>query len=72
MTQWKPMDTAPKDGTHILLRLPPNNLDLKGGVTEGWWSDDFERWEVLWLDVHGCGCCGGAAPHPDGWMELPA
>jgi hypothetical protein len=62
MSKWKSIKTAPKDGTHILLAV-------EGKVIEGWWEG--ERWEVVWLSCHGCGCCGSSNDKPDGWMTKP-
>lgn len=72
---WKPIDTAPKDGTHILLRLTDCD-NPKPIVIEGWWDENtyyhVDKWSVVTLAVHGCGCCGYNDHKPDGWMELPA
>ena len=75
---WQPIETAPKDGTHIILSNGAT-------VAEGWWeyqepyirekrdidgryidqeeSDGFDGW----LD-----CQGGMQPDPTQWMPLPA
>lgn len=75
---WLPIETAPKDGTHIILSNGAT-------VAEGWWeyqepyirekrdidgryidqeeSDGFDGW----LD-----CQGGMQPDPTQWMPLPA
>jgi hypothetical protein len=75
---WRGMDTAPRDGTHILLLID-------GAVIEGWWDpfwDRFERsdgsiyepseWSVASLASHGCGCCSGQNSDPTAWQPLPA
>lgn len=38
------------------------------------WKEDKEShyWTPVWLEVHGCGCCGGDRPMPSHWMALPA
>ena len=75
---WMPIESAPKDGTHIILSNGAT-------VAEGWWeyqepyirekrdidgryidqeeSDGFDGW----LD-----CQGGMQPDPTQWMPLPA
>lgn len=66
---WKTMDTAPKDGTHIILLC-------EGQAIEGYWSENFykperSQWEVAKLSSHGCGCCGWDNEEPTGWFPLP-
>jgi len=63
LTTWQPIDTAPKDRA-ILLR----NYE---GIFQGQWDQDDKKFRPLFLDYHGCGCCGGDNPKPDRWMELP-
>lgn len=59
--QWQPIETAPKDGTKILIFA-------EGVVTEAHYDIDY--WKPIWLDVHGCGCCGGDNPKPTHWAPL--
>lgn len=76
--KWRPIETAPKDGSHFIAT---NGIS----VAEGWWehqepffrekrdidgvyidqeeSDGFDGW----LD-----CGGGMLPEPTHWMPLPA
>jgi len=71
---WLPMDSAPRDGTHVLL-------SYEGvGATEGWFEssygfgdddDEAEKWCALRLPHHGCGCCRDTNPLPVGWRPLP-
>ena len=61
---WRPIDTAPKNGRHVLLLV-------EGLAIEGWWDDWWPRWSVVWLGTHGCGCCGGYPVEPKGWLPLP-
>ena len=74
MSDWKPIDTAPKDGTKILL--------YEDGIIEGyfevnekyikdhkaWGGEGY--WKSLWTPEHGCGCCGDDN-EPTHWMPLP-
>jgi hypothetical protein len=71
MTGWKPIETAPKDGTRVLLAFSAR-------VHVGWWIDEVttrygrehrsqQEWHVegmdlLWRD----------RPKPTHWMPLPA
>lgn len=61
MKKWQPIESAPKDGTHILLFI-------EGYTIEGWWGRN--RWNVARLSDHGCGCCGGDNDPPTHWQEL--
>jgi hypothetical protein len=65
---WRPIETAPKDGTHILIKV-------EGFVIEAWWEidPDGDAWRVAWIGVHGCGCCGGGHENtkPTHWMLMP-
>lgn len=56
---WQPIETAPRDGTMVLLWH--RNAD---GATAGWmlgWFDQFHEWENM---------CGGLL-EPTHWMPLP-
>lgn len=63
---WQPIETAPKDGTSILLYVD-------GCVIEGNYrgSEDYKYWGYVSLNSHGCGCCGEDDPEPTHWMPLP-
>ena len=60
---WHPMETAPKDGTYIVLREPRS---MPGASIGRWLAFDeviFGEtgfWEANWDNVH-----------PTGWMPLP-
>jgi len=69
--QWQPIDTAPKDGTNVLLFcttavMPKTDIYLLCGgepfesFEVGWWNDDTSEWETVYC-----------AP-PTHWMPLPA
>lgn len=59
---WKTIDSAPKDGTSILVFMD-------GSVFEASWYK--YGWSFPSADSHGCGCCGGEDDHPSFWMPLP-
>ena len=75
MTTWQPIESAPKDGTPIILLV-------NGVAIEGRWDDQSYpdknifygdgEWDVISLPSHGCGCCSGDDPLPTHWMPLPA
>jgi hypothetical protein len=58
--KWKPIETAPKDGTEILLYLPKVN-----NVISGKWSIQ----SICWID---CWCSGmdHESYRPSHWAEL--
>lgn len=72
MSKFNSIDTAPKDGTRLLLQVK-DDIAYPGRLiaTEGWWDAANERWRVVWLSTHGCGCCGHDCHKPVGWMALP-
>ena len=69
MTEWQPIDTAPKDGTEILVYgIATGEL---GGVHE-----KPETWKVSWF-FKNWSLCGGEGyvvwvDSPTHWMPLPA
>ena len=70
MSTWQPIETAPRDGTWVLLADPdlcdehgvllPVPAEFRPEVT-GWGSPDGE-----WMDLHGC-----RVITPTHWMPLP-
>lgn len=61
---WQSINTAPKDGTNILLFI-------EDSVIEGSYDTDMEEWDCVRLPDHGCGCCSSANDEPIFWMPLP-
>lgn len=59
MADWQPIETAPKDGTRVLLHTPDTH---RYSPVLGSWSDFEERWEE-WGDYYPC--------YPTHWMPLP-
>ncbi len=62
--KWRPMKTAPKDGTSIILQIEDSAI-------EGRYEAQPARWTPISLGWHGCGCCGDSLPEPTGWIPLP-
>ena len=56
---WQPIETAPKDGTHIILscKFLPNDWRIKIGG----WRFDKNNWQLF-----------GGSWTPTHWMPLPA
>ena len=59
--QWQPIETAPKDGTKVLLYKPDDEFWCSSIATARWWAKESE-----WL------CTGSAYfPAPTHWQPLP-
>lgn len=83
MNEWQPIETAPRDGSFIMLFVPRGQLET-GPVTIGgyWKAEDrqengrFKKGE--WTLADFCGWLGADADygasfcHPTHWMPLPA
>ena len=61
---WQPIETAPKDGTHILAYC-----DRMKEVGEVKWSTSFGRWGATWVMA---GFNQPWASRPTHWRPLPA
>ena len=61
---WQPIETAPKDGTHILAYC-----DRMKEVGEVMWSTSFGRWGATWVIA---GFNQPWASRPTHWRPLPA
>lgn len=65
--EWQPIETAPKDGTRILLaRIGKNETGKDLGVwwaCRGWWSD---KWQCWYNGVEPSGLA-----KPTHWLMLP-
>lgn len=76
MSEWQPIETAPKDGQCCILLI-------NGMAIEGLWAEDdawdeenagwVKRggWQVISLPSHGCGCCSYDNDSPSHWMPVP-
>lgn len=62
--QWQPIETAPKDGTHVLFYVDEYWI-------EGWFNIARNRFDYAWLPSHGIGDGGYDDPYPTAWMPLP-
>ena len=77
---WQPIETAPEDGTHVLLLIKDYeyggdySIHEKRPVNvaiEGWWDADIAEWRVVVLPSHGCDCCSAPNSDPTHWMPIP-
>lgn len=76
MSNWKPIDSAPKDGTRILLYLP--NLKDEYCVQIGyWWENITMAYGKVthetrkWTWGSGFPSLIKPEPEPTDWMEIP-
>jgi hypothetical protein len=59
--EWQPIETSPKDGTHVLLF----EAGQPGEPCVGWWM------QGEWRDRGDIGCDGQEDYTPTHWMPLP-
>lgn len=69
--EWKPIETAPRDG-NVIIGFEP----IYGGlVSQVWWCDIFNRWESLHNDYPMRQCVDEQhyifECNPTHWMPLP-
>jgi hypothetical protein len=65
-TDWLPMDTAPLDGTHVLLWFPGSDLPVRVGC----WMPEAHGWPGHWFSFSGI-LKRRLEPGPSHWMSLP-
>lgn len=75
MIEWQPIETAPKDGTRVLLGFERN----RSNIEIGWWEDSEHRrfgqivsetheWRQLNPYAH---LSQALPPQPKWWMPIP-
>lgn len=74
MSEWQPIETAPKDGGPVLLWFPwgktvDSDTGFNGIRFIGLWSSDGDGGPVCWRDPEDFEALGDNATH---WMPLPA
>ncbi len=70
---WQPIETAPKDGTNILVYDPPSEY-YSGGIFIVFWDREYKRSSKTWCVI--CSEDGetgswATISHPTHWMPLP-
>jgi hypothetical protein len=77
MSDWQPIETAPRDGTHIWLFYPEarGGEDYSGIVEACWptWDDHDPTWRGPYSDGLECTLrhCTNVSGEPTHWMPLP-
>ena len=66
---WQLIETAPKDGTRILIAMPRDD----GPVCEAWWAQDYEGGPGYWSTPPSCTGRGYTIlpDYPTHWQPLP-
>ena len=70
MTEWQPIETAPKDGTVLIGKIPNGNLDFNNEIkwVSGWCALYKMEWggmkKEIWLKLND-------EHQPTHWMPLP-
>jgi len=71
LSEWQPIETAPKDGTPVLIFVPaytrPTLGDFPAVMQVAHWYG-FAGGEFAWTEVHGEGY---ETYEPTHWMPLP-
>jgi hypothetical protein len=70
MTDWRPIATAPKDETFVLLYFPDMNRPWQAeadGRVIGFWSEKYREW----YHSEAAGNSLSEYAHPTHWMPLP-
>lgn len=71
--QWRTIDSAPRDGSEVLLLI-------ENRAFQAAWDDCTlpngsrycpGEWRPASLPSHGCGCCSSKDPDPTHWMPIP-
>lgn len=69
MSEWQPIETAPKDGTHILimatLRVAGKPEEISVVANARWVEDEVGN--EFWSDIHGI----MSQDDPEYWLPLP-
>lgn len=65
MSEWQPIETAPRDGTSVLLFCPADDC-WESYIAQGWYeSGIFDRRWYAAVDEN------PLSPQPTHWMPLP-
>lgn len=63
---WQPIETAPNDGTHILLWFGPSDApNAIEGIIQGWWFKSAKQIDDGWETII------GFIGEPTHWMPCP-
>jgi hypothetical protein len=64
---WRPISSAPRDGTEFLAYWPsPAGFDDAWNICRTWWDADYDRWTTPDAE-----CDEGDAEAPTHWLPCP-
>ena len=71
MSEWQPIETAPRNGTAVILLI--DDIALQGEWIEYPANDRRGKgeWKVEQISWHGCECCEVDDDQVTHWMPLP-
>ncbi len=65
MGEWKPIETAPKDETGLLLYVPIESFIF---VASAYWNKHYKEWHLAWTGLTNKPIKVTGATH---WMPFP-
>lgn len=70
---WRPIDTAPKDGTIVMLYASQGCAGAWNGIHVAWWDSDntSNGYRHCWRHADYQNLGGGVSGNPTHWMPLP-
>ena len=69
--EWRPIDTAPKDGTFVLLWVPYEDVPVVGRFKGDRWVFSTAHYTVDCMAYCYGGSAVGNGDEPSHWMHLP-
>jgi hypothetical protein len=66
VSEWQPIETAPRDGTNMDVWCPEDTEEGGYRVADAYWSTPLQKWQKV-------GAANGVtwAHEPTRWMPLP-
>lgn len=65
MSNWQPIETAPKDNTAVLVHVPMKTINF---VSTAFWDTTACEWRVAWVGIDNKPC---VIKEPTHWQPLP-
>jgi hypothetical protein len=71
MSQWQPIETAPRDGTKVDVWLNVHASPRSFGMSDAWREIDCYFRDGAWFHIHECKEKELHAPYITHWMPIP-